>query len=397
MHSCGLKTDDTIVCWGSNLAGQAPNPAPAGTFKEISAGFLHSCGIKTDGTLLCWGELSQMSPTPSGTFRQVSAGATHSCGIKTDGTLLCWGSNASGQVGPVPAGPLTQVSAGNMHSCGVQGQSLLCWGKNDQGQAENRIPPTITREPVDRTLNAKATLSLSVLVSGSPAPSFQWRRNGQAIPNATSATFTSQPAKVSDSGTYDVVITNIMGATTSDSAEVVVKSLDQVLGFAPLEDKRYGDPVVTLWASASSKLPIHFSILAGSVSITDNYLSINGAGRVTVRAEQPGDDFYRAAVPLTQTFMVERAPLTIIANDQIRLLDEPNPSLTASYIGLVNDDTPEDLDRKPIITSLGSLGAPPGEYPILIAGASDTNYEITLVNGTMRVVRQKVFLPIALH
>ncbi len=38
---------------GTNDYGQAT--PPAGTFSQVSAGGYHTCGLKTDGTLACWG------------------------------------------------------------------------------------------------------------------------------------------------------------------------------------------------------------------------------------------------------------------------------------------------------------------------------------------------------
>jgi alpha-tubulin suppressor-like RCC1 family protein len=58
-HSCGLKTDGTVVCWGWNQA-----LPPAGTFASVSAGMYHSCGVKTDGTLACWGNDTYGQATP---------------------------------------------------------------------------------------------------------------------------------------------------------------------------------------------------------------------------------------------------------------------------------------------------------------------------------------------
>ena len=43
---------------------------PAGTvFRSLTAGYGHSCGIRTDGTVACWGDdyFGQASP-PAGTF-----------------------------------------------------------------------------------------------------------------------------------------------------------------------------------------------------------------------------------------------------------------------------------------------------------------------------------------
>ena len=53
-HSCGLRTNGTITCWGNNDDGQAT--APDGQYSAITAGWGHSCGLRTNGTITCWGK-----------------------------------------------------------------------------------------------------------------------------------------------------------------------------------------------------------------------------------------------------------------------------------------------------------------------------------------------------
>ena len=88
-------------------AGWASEDISIAVIQEtISAGWYHSCGVKTDGTVDCWGYNSQgQSTAPSGTFVQVSAGLYHSCGVRTDGTLDCWGRNDYGQAPDVSVAP----------------------------------------------------------------------------------------------------------------------------------------------------------------------------------------------------------------------------------------------------------------------------------------------------
>ena len=83
--------------------------------KQIAAGEHHSCAVKYDGTLWCWGDNSwgqlgigqgQSGSVPQqvGTDQDwvlVSSKINHSCAIKTDGTLWCWGANESNQVSAV--------------------------------------------------------------------------------------------------------------------------------------------------------------------------------------------------------------------------------------------------------------------------------------------------------
>ncbi len=86
---------------GRQHQGQAT--PPAGTFTAVSAGLYHTCGVRTNGTLACWGynAYGQATPPP-GTFTAVSAGNAHTCALRTNGTLACWGRNDFGQATPPP-------------------------------------------------------------------------------------------------------------------------------------------------------------------------------------------------------------------------------------------------------------------------------------------------------
>ena len=120
-HTCGLKTDATITCWGRNDFGKAD--APSGTFNAVTAGADHTCGLKTDATITCWGRNDfGKADAPSGTFNAVTAGADHTCGLKTDATITCWGRNTRGQTdapsgtfGPAGGGgPTVSVTKGDL-------------------------------------------------------------------------------------------------------------------------------------------------------------------------------------------------------------------------------------------------------------------------------------------
>ena len=39
---------------GANEDGQAT--PPLGEFTSVSSGYDHTCGVRTDGTLVCWGQ-----------------------------------------------------------------------------------------------------------------------------------------------------------------------------------------------------------------------------------------------------------------------------------------------------------------------------------------------------
>jgi hypothetical protein len=80
---------------------------PAGTFAHISAGALHTCGLQSDSTLVCWGAGSVNTGTkpdfgqsipPAEEFVYFSTGTYHTCGLRSDDSVVCWGSDAFGQL-----------------------------------------------------------------------------------------------------------------------------------------------------------------------------------------------------------------------------------------------------------------------------------------------------------
>ncbi len=134
LHSCAVRSDNTITCWGRNDYGQSV--APSGMFKSVSAGEYHSCGVRSDNTITCWGDNEYgQSVAPSGVFKSVSAGEHDSCGVRSDNTITCWGRNDFRE-SVAPSGVFKSVSAGRGISCGVRSDNTItCWGRNVYGQS----------------------------------------------------------------------------------------------------------------------------------------------------------------------------------------------------------------------------------------------------------------------
>ena len=172
-HSCAVRTNGTIACWGNNEHGQAD--PPEGEFTAVSAGWAHSCGLRTNNTITCWGyqlEWTQQSvrgtvhhhqrrvdpilvrcatiapsaaggrnqyrqaDAPTGQFTAISAGGSHTCALRADSTITCWGSNSDGQTDQ-PEGQFTAISASTNHTCGLRADATItCWGDNSSVQSD---------------------------------------------------------------------------------------------------------------------------------------------------------------------------------------------------------------------------------------------------------------------
>jgi alpha-tubulin suppressor-like RCC1 family protein len=127
-HLCVLLNDAEVWCHGDNRFGQlgtgdltarlAPSHVAGGGLgraTQVYAGGGHSCALKVDGSLWCWGDNRsgqlaagdttaralpvQAAPELLGTqVTAASAGGGHTCAVKTDSSVWCWGNNQYGQV-----------------------------------------------------------------------------------------------------------------------------------------------------------------------------------------------------------------------------------------------------------------------------------------------------------
>ncbi|HEY0512412.1 MAG TPA: PA14 domain-containing protein [Thermoanaerobaculia bacterium] len=83
--------------------------------------------------------------------------------------------------------------------------------------------PAITTQPANRTVTVGQSATFTAAASGTAPLSYQWRRNGVAIPGATAASYTLPSAQAPDNGaSFDVGVTNGYGNATSNAAILTV-------------------------------------------------------------------------------------------------------------------------------------------------------------------------------
>ena len=86
---------------------------------------------------------------------------------------------------------------------------------------------------------------------------------------------------------------------------------DQTISFPAIANKLTTAAPFTVPATATSGLPVSFSIVSGPATISGNTITLNGTtGQVTVRATQAGNTNWKPATPVERTFQVNVPGLT---------------------------------------------------------------------------------------
>ena len=99
-------------------------------------------------------------------------------------------------------------------------------------------------------------------------------------------------------------------AQTPTPGEVNLPALQpQTITFQNIPDKLTTDPPFAISATASSGLPVTFSVLSGPATISSNIVTLTGStGQVIIEATQLGDNVWAPAPPVTESFQVNPAP-----------------------------------------------------------------------------------------
>ena len=271
---------------------------------------------------------------------------------------------------------------------------------------------SVTFTPTDTTANASVTSTVSLVVSqavltvtaasasmtyGGTLPALTSAITGFVNGDSQATAITGSPAistaglTTSPVGTYPITVARGTLAAVNYTFSFVngtltITAASQSINFNPLPATTYGAAPFALTATASSGLPVSYTV-TGPATINSSILAITGQGTVSVTAAQNGNGNYSAATPVTQSFTVNRAALTVTANSVSITSGQPLPVLTYTITGFVSGDTVAVVSGTAGETTTATTGSGPGSYPITFSteALAATNYTFNYVAGTLTI------------
>ncbi|MCP5525388.1 MAG: hypothetical protein H7A47_01105 [Verrucomicrobiales bacterium] len=340
--SAGAVTQPTGLSVVLTYDGSPNPPVDAGAYAVSAEVTDNNYFGSADGTL----QIAQatqtitLDPLPDRTFGDdpFTVGATASSGLPV--TL------------EVAAGPASL--AGNLLS--LEGAGIVTLHATQTGNG-NYQPAQVGASFV--VSKAIATLTLAELnrtYDGAPKSALATTHP----PGLTvSLTYDGSPNPPVNAGRYavlaEVTDANYSGSTTDT---LLIARATQTITLDPLPNRTFGDAPFTVGATASSELPVTLEVAAGPASLAGNLVTIEGAGAVTLRAIQPGDDNHDPA-ETTAGFTVARAAARIILADLTRTYDgTPKPvGATTEPDGLTVEVTYDGSPEAPANAGLYAVHA----------------------------------------
>ncbi len=148
--------------------------------------------------------------------------------------------------------------------------------------------------------------------------------------NTNVATITGSTVTLVGPGTTTITASQIGNESYNPAASVsrtltVIKA-NQTITFGAITDKVVGDAPFNLAATASSLLTVAYLADGNEVTITGNQVTIVKAGRVSIKANQPGNEIFNVASEVAQSFCIKPAkPLISLTGENTE-----NPILQSS-------------------------------------------------------------------
>ena len=120
----------------------------------MHGGSTHTCGLRPNGAVLCWGgnDHRQASPPPNIRLASLSTSYNHNCGLQENGIAVCWGAAGLGEqtytiTSKRALATTAGTSTGEIRSNGLS-QSSFAVPANLTGDGSGGLTFTLSVRPV---------------------------------------------------------------------------------------------------------------------------------------------------------------------------------------------------------------------------------------------------------
>jgi hypothetical protein len=156
-------------------------------------------------------------------------------------------------------------------------------------------PPAFTVQPTSQSAAAGSSVTFTAATSGSPAPTYQWLRNGSPLAGATAASLTLNNVQPAAAGDYALVASNPSGTVTSTTATLTI--------------------IATNTGARLSNLSVRTTMTAGQTLIV-GVVVVDGARDILVRAAGPALAAFGLSAAMTDPQLELYTGATrVLAND----------------------------------------------------------------------------------
>ena len=250
--------------------------------------------------------------------------------------------------------------------------------------------PTITSTVGPVLLNPTITFNGIIKTYGDPDfdPAATSTNGGTAITytsdNLAVATIVNGKVHIIAAGTANITASQAADAThnaVSITKQLIVNKA-AITVTATAQSKTYGaaDPQLSYTITTGG--------LVGSDAFTGNLARVAGenVGTYAINQNTLALSNNYVLTYVGASLVINKATLTITANDQSRAYGTANPVLTANYSGFVNGDTQNSLTAPATLTTAAIITSAAGDYKITVGGASSANYNFNYINGTLTII-----------
>ena len=226
---------------------------------------------------------------------------------------------------------------------------------------------------------------------GDPNPLFSGTYSGMKNGETFTVSGSTTALSTSPIGTY-AITPSVSGVTVSNYNIV---SNNGTLTITKAMLTATADNKIRIYGSSNPVFTITFSgfkngetlsILDTAPSATTTATQTSNVGTYNIVPSGGVDSKYDFTY-VNGTLTINKATLTVTADNQSRPFNSSNPVFTINYSGFVNSESPSVVDSPPTATTSAGLNSPAGTYPIVVGGGTDNNYLFSYVNGLLTITK----------